>query len=36
MKISSIERKMVYENIITSNIKGFIKNNGYFSRMPLY
>lgn len=34
--IRSIERKIIHEKFMHSNIKGYIKNNKYFEKLPLY
>lgn len=33
--IQSIERKFVYNRVLTSNVKGFIKNKGTFEEFPI-
>lgn len=34
--IKSVVKKMVYEKLLTSNIKGYIKNSGYFEQLSHY
>lgn len=34
--IDSIQRRIIHEKFMHSNIKGYIKNNKYFEKLPLY